>query len=76
MNERLTRAPLYVSPIEPLNCLPCAVFGSCQVQLAVPRAVTERCEGDSRWPASLPAQHVVKLAGGQQLADPAQSHEP
>src|SRR5207244_10269151 len=40
--------------------VPCAVFGSCQVQLAFP-VTLERCEVASALPASLPVQETVPL---------------
>src|SRR5712692_6097091 len=44
-----------------MNCLPCAVFGSCQVQLAWPPVLLAWCEAPSGLPARLPVQDTVPL---------------
>ena len=42
--------------IVPVKCLPCAVLGSCQVQLVLPFVLLERCVALSGLPFSLPVQ--------------------
>ena len=53
-NERLFCDPWYLTVIEPLNCLLCAVAGICQVQDDLPLLELEWLLTPSDLPESLP----------------------
>jgi len=55
-NERLTSDPWKLDVIEPLNCLPCAVAGICQVQDDLPLLALERLFARRDLPESFPRQ--------------------